>query len=486
MPSFLTVHIPIRIEGPDGFLLTSNLEEGSDNILELPAQGILKMKVGYLAFQTDEPNLKNWCLTHQTKDVQTFLYTETEQSFTVDEKTSILNISFQKPFEIISSRSFGFQMQENQNKGASHAKIFYLDPISSQALVDPCTQKEFFEIADTEGRLAFNFPVYNSDKNMQFKIVTENGFTRILSYQFEKSNTKTQFFKIDLFQQNPDLEPMDENTESFLNDGNSIAYRRDVLKRNPRFPDFLNFTFQAPDPVTGTLNFLSDLYRNENMGGNDDPFSLLKQRRLKVRCQISEALPTGHGTIVAPYQDCPTHLGNAFKELTTHLVSQNFYFIDAYLIDDENFVAADKTLSNPAFPVLSQSPLAHSFQMPEIFIYNCPFNENSEGYYLIWFYHFYKNNVLNILNIQYDGLDTTWGSTDEEYYKNFWNYYISSPYYENYNQWDQKFYKYYYSYLYHNYNSYYEFFKKEYYYKAFYLNHYPNCPLEPELRYNYY
>jgi hypothetical protein len=135
---------------------------------------------------------------------------------------------------------------------------------------------------------------------------------------------------------NGSTEAMDQQTVSFIGDGNSITYRRDTLLRNPRYPDIANYTITAPNPSTGFVS-LYPTYTAQQ-------YELITQRHFIVQCQISDS---SNYNVLSAFQTCNSYIPSIFT-YPIALTSGQSYYLSAYLIDEENFLASDKSQSNPA------------------------------------------------------------------------------------------------------------------------------------------
>ncbi len=332
--SFATIQIPIQITNDSGFNYQAALQKGSNNI-EVPT-GTLHIKVGFLAMGVNATN-STVCSSvgnnSNNNEQQEVLYTELTADYNVDANTSTININFPNPFSIIKFDHFGFNITTASGTPAANAAVSFFDPISGLPLKNPCTNIAFNAKADSQGRVAQDIPVYSNSLQFGFNVVTNDGSTQKFLPTLVRGSKNAQFYF--MYMSNGSTNAMNDQTDSFLGDGYTIAQRRDTLLRNPRFPDIASYTFTAPDSTTGFVN----LYPTYTAQQND----LISQRQFIIMCQILDYTNTN---ILAPFQPCNNYIPSIFNYLYP-LIYGNTYYLSAYLTDTENFIASDKTAAAP-------------------------------------------------------------------------------------------------------------------------------------------
>ncbi|WP_338634874.1 hypothetical protein [Spirobacillus cienkowskii] len=334
--SIRPIQIPVSMKNNSGFLLNTELKSGT-NSLSLPI-GKISIKIGFLAmgYTTTTPsNCSNTNSNNNSEnETENVLYTEFETELTIDENTTSIPINFPNPFNIVTFDKFGFKIKNILGNPAAGATIYYIDPISGIKLSDPCTQTPFSDTADSEGRVAINIPIYSNSSQFHFEIVSTDGIKQTIQPTLTKNASVAKFYN--LFMVDGSYSPMNEATDSFLNNQQTIAYRRDVLLRNPRFPDIANYSIQAPNSTTGMFNlYPSSITNNSN--------ELINKRKFKFQCEIK----LSSGTIIYQMQSCKNFYSNFFTE-PVQLSQGQSYTISAYINDEEGFLASDKSATTPA------------------------------------------------------------------------------------------------------------------------------------------
>jgi len=334
--SIRPIQIPVSIKNNSGFLLNTELKSGT-NSLSLPT-GTISIKIGFLAmgYSTTTPtNCSNTNSNNSSEnETEKVLYTELETELTIDENTTSIPINFPNPFNVVTFDKFGFKIKNISGNPAAGATIYYIDPISEIKLSDPCTQTPFSDTADSEGRVTINIPIYSNSSQFRFEIVSTDGIKQTIQPTLTKNSSVAKFYNLSMA--DGSFSQMNESTDSFLNNGQSIAYRRDVLQRNPRFPDIASYTIQSPNLSTGMMSFYpSSITNNSN--------ELINKRKFKFLCEIKLT----SGTIIHQMQSCKNFYSNFFTE-PVQLSQGQSYTISAYLTDNEGFLASDKTATTPA------------------------------------------------------------------------------------------------------------------------------------------
>lgn len=316
--SFQAVQIPITITNSSGFKLQTTLNSGANSV-QIPT-GNIHIKIGYLAVGITSTT---FCGSN-SGGPNNVLYTEFETDFNITNSTESININFPQPFSVIPMDHFGFIVKDKNGNLAQNATIYYYDLISEQNIIDPCKGTSLNDTADSQGRIAVDFPIYSNTLKMRFIVQTADGDKKKFEPTFVRGSPKAQFYYLNM--SDGSITAMDENNESFLQDGFSIAYTRDVLMKNPRFPDFYSYVLQSPDPYTYSV-FLGP------QSNNQDPYSLMNRRSLDIYCKITDYT---NSNILYPNQICPR---NPFVILTLNMTwtygqSYNIY---AYAIDKEGY-----------------------------------------------------------------------------------------------------------------------------------------------------
>ncbi|WP_186644638.1 hypothetical protein [Fluviispira vulneris] len=346
--SFSPIHIPVSITSNAGFSYTGALKAGA-NTISLPVATALTVQIGYLAYGlTAGQTLAQQC-SQNNNGPNAVLYTEYTTSFTIDEASSSVNINFPNPFTVVNFDHFGFKVKTSSGSPAANAVAYFEDVISKSSIVDPCKNTPLFENIDSGGRLPIDIPIYSSTSQFRIRIVAADGTTQVFTPTLPKGAANAQFYFMQFG--SGAVTAMNESTDSFLDDGYPIAYRRDSMNRNPRYADINTYTFYPPDISTGMTSFYP---ANQTSGSN---------RSYVVKCQITLDTSGSHGAVVVPYQTCPLNIPNIYTYFT-QLTTGTYYFLDAYLMDSENFLASNTSSSNPYTPILSSSPFPHSFRTP--------------------------------------------------------------------------------------------------------------------------
>ncbi|BBH53279.1 hypothetical protein [Fluviispira sanaruensis] len=346
--SFAPIHIPISITSSTGFSYTGALQAGA-NTISLPVATALTIQIGYLAYGlTAGQTLAQQC-SQSNNSPNAVLYTEYTTSFSIDETSSSVNINFPNPFTEVNFDHFGFKIKTSSGTPAANAVAYFEDVISQSAIVDPCKNAPLYNNVDSGGRLPINIPIYSSTSQFRIRIVAADGTTQVFSPTLPRGASNAQFYFMQFG--SGAVTAMNESTDSFLDDGYPIAVRRDSMNRNPRYADINTYTFNPPDISTGLTNFHP---ANQTSGSN---------RSLVVKCQITIDSSGSHGAVIVPYQTCPLNISNIYTYFT-QLSTGTYYFLDAYLMDSENFLASNTSATNPYTPILNSSPFPHSFLTP--------------------------------------------------------------------------------------------------------------------------
>lgn len=330
--SFQAVQIPVLITNSEGFSLRTTLNAGS-NALELPV-GNLNIKIGYLA-------LGSTSATHpicgeESDGPENVLYSEFQSDFSINANTSSININFPEPFAVIPMERFGFQIKDANGNPAANASITYYDIISEKILIDPCKGSEINEIADSLGRIATDFPVYSNTFKLRFVIKTPDGNSKLFESTFTRGNATAQFYFLNM--NSGSVVPMNESTDSFLQDGYSIAYTRNTLLKNPRFPDFSSYILQSPNMANYSVNLGPQI-------NDPNPYSLIRSRRIKIYCEIKDSTNTN---ILLANQICPRSDFIITSLPITWTLGQ-LYNIYAYAVDSDGYHI------NPTYPSVTFS-----------------------------------------------------------------------------------------------------------------------------------
>lgn len=321
--SFTTVQIPISITNSSGFQLQKALSAGANSV-QIPT-GSLHIKVGYLAFGNTSGNSSSCNNNNNGGGPNNVLYSEYEFDYTIDSNTTKIDINFPNPFSIIPVDHFGFLIKDKNGNPAANATIYYFDVISEQNIVDPCEGKIASDVTDSQGRVAVELPIYSDSKRFRFMVQTADGNTKVFKPVFVRGASKAQFYYVNMA--DGSVTAMNENTDSFLQDGYSIAYTRDVLQKNPRFPDFLSYVLQTPNSNDFTV-FLGP------QSNSQDPYSLINRRSFDIYCQIKDYTNTN---ILLPFQPCPRQN----FVITTLPISWTYgqtYYIYAFIKDRDGYI----------------------------------------------------------------------------------------------------------------------------------------------------
>lgn len=140
------------------------------------------------------------------------------------------------------------------------------------------------------------------------------------------------------------LTAMNDQTDSFLGDGFTIAQRRDTLLKNPRFPDITSATLNSPDYNTG----FASLYPNYTQSGNQ--YDLINRRKLIINCQILDysQIPIFPFT---NYQICNNYYPDIGLITSPNLSGGSSYYLNVYYYDTEGYCplssASGCTAANP-------------------------------------------------------------------------------------------------------------------------------------------
>lgn len=327
--SFVPITIPIKITNSNGFTLQTNLTEENKNI-SLP-NGVFHVQAGYLAIENKYLDI---CQTNEYEPKQhSLFYTEYETDFEISEKNPEFNLYFPTPPKLVSLFPFAFKILDSNGTPARYAKVFYEDPISGLKLKDPCSNVPLSDTTDSEGRLAVDLPIYNNLNQLKLLVITEEeDIAKEFKIDFVQKQTNAQFYKLNMF--NNSLSLMDEQSESFLEDGFSISYRRDVLRRNPRFPDLPNFIIKDPDFETGFLSLIDNIFDNINV----NYFDLITKRKFVVYCRLLKNTEDNQNTVIISMQNCNNPIENILQFIK---INENL-IIEATLMDSENYIASNK------------------------------------------------------------------------------------------------------------------------------------------------
>ncbi|WGL59964.1 hypothetical protein QEJ31_15635 [Pigmentibacter sp. JX0631] len=329
--SFTTVQIPISITNSSGFQLQKALTAGSNSV-QIPS-GSIHIKIGYLAFGNISGSSGSCNNNNNGGGPNNVLYSEYEFDYTIDSNTSSININFPSPFSLIPVDHFGFLIKDKNGNPATNATIYYFDLISEQNIVDPCEGKIASDVTDSQGRVAVELPIYSNSLKFRFMVQTADGNTKVFKPVLTRGATKAQFYYVNMA--DGSVTAMNENTDSFLQDGYSIAYTRDVLQKNPRFPDFYTYTLQSVDAN-------NNIYLGPQ-SNSQDPYSLINRRGFDIYCQIKDYSNTN---ILYPFQLCPRQ----FFTITTLPITWTYgqtYNIYAFIKDRDGYII---TPSNSYIP----------------------------------------------------------------------------------------------------------------------------------------
>ncbi|KAB8033417.1 hypothetical protein [Fluviispira multicolorata] len=347
--SFAPFHIPISITSNAGFSFTGTLQAGA-NTISLPVATSLTLTIGYLAIGlSGSQTLAQQCNSNNNQTTSV-LYTELTQTLSIDETTSSIDINFPNPFTLVNFDHFGFKILDSSNANAANATVYLEDVISKSSIIDPCKKTPLSESVDSGGRYPTDIPIYSSSGQFRFRVVTTDGTTQIFTPTLPKGSSTAKFYFMQIGGAGT-LTPMNESTDSFLDDEISIATRRDSLNRNPRYADIASYTFSPPDISSGMTSFYPNSQSNSN------------NRSFVAKCQITLSVSGTHGAIVYPFQTCNMNITNIFTDLTA-LTAGTSYFLDAYLLDSENFLASNTTAASPYTPIVTSTPYQYSFKVP--------------------------------------------------------------------------------------------------------------------------
>lgn len=332
--SIIPILIPIKITNSSGVILQKNLNSETNSI-ELP-NGKFHIQVGFLAkiIQNESSDI---CDNNETETnsfiSKSFYYTEFNRDFENTINNDSIKIQFQNPLQSISFGHFGFKIYDMQGNPARYAKIFYEDAISGEKIKDPCSHIPLSDISDDEGRIAVDLPIYNYSSQLKLQVILEEDeVSKDFLFSFNRQKKQAQFYKLNM--SNNLISSYDEQTESFLEDGTSISYRRDILNKNPRFPDIPNFKIQTPNQEDGNLSFLDNLTDNILLNSYD----LITKRSFIVYCQFSKINQDDQKIILLPTQNCNKPVANIFDFLNKF---DKKLIIEAKLMDSENFIASN-------------------------------------------------------------------------------------------------------------------------------------------------
>lgn len=331
--SFATIQIPIQITNDNGFKYQAALNVGANNI-QIPI-GTIHIKLGFIAMGLNAAN-PTACSSSSSNsssnnnNQNTILYSEFTSDYNIDVTTTSININF-PDFSIINFDHFGFMITDSSGGQASNAQATYYDPISGLPLIDPCDNTPFNDSADSQGRLAEDLPIYSSSLQFGIQITSSDGKVQKFLPTFVRGATNAQFYNLSMA--NATVSPIDENTVSFIGDGYSIAYRRDTLHLNPRFPDFTGYTINSFNYTSGGITkYGVNLYPSIASSQNYD---LIKQRKINVMCKIMN----GSNIVTNSFQICDSYIPDVFN-YPSALNTTLSYSIDAYLIDSEDYIAS--------------------------------------------------------------------------------------------------------------------------------------------------
>ncbi|APJ03834.1 hypothetical protein [Silvanigrella aquatica] len=332
---FTKIQIPIQITNSSGYNYQGTLQTGANSI-QIP-NGTVTIKVGFLA-QGYNSSSSSACKSSNDSDNnedQSALYTEFNGNFSIDDNTNSININFPNPFSVINFDHFGFIIYTPSGLPAVNANVTFFDPISGSPLLDPCTNTPFSSYTDSQGRLAQDIPIYNSSKLFGFIVTLSDGTVQKFLPTLPRGATNAQFYKMNM--SDGTLASMNDQSDSFLGDGNTIAYRRDTLHKNPRFPDFSNYTLNYPDYSSGKMN----LYPNNSSA---QQYDLINSRKLIFYCQVYNYT----GPVPSPpYPICKRDISNILT-YPLAITANGSYVINSYITDTEGYNASDKSPSNPA------------------------------------------------------------------------------------------------------------------------------------------
>ncbi|KAB8040623.1 hypothetical protein GCL60_01500 [Silvanigrella paludirubra] len=344
--SFITRQIPIQITNSSGFNLQTTLNSGSNSV-QLPT-GSIHIKIGYLAdgLKSSQTTCDNSGSNNSSGDDNKVLYTEFESDFTINSSTSSININFPNPFTEFSFDHFGFIIIDASGNPAVNAQVYYVDPISNQKIYNPCKGIPENGTTDSLGRFAVDLPVYNNSKQFYFNVVLSDGTTQNFKPTLARGASKAQFYFMKMA--SGSLTAMNDQTDSFLGDGFTIAQRRDTLLKNPRFPDITSATLNSPDYDTGFASLYPNYTQTENQ------YDLIYRRKLVIMCQILDS----NNNPISPfsnYQICNNYYPDIGLITSPNLSSGSSYNLNVYYYDTEGYCPLSSTSGCTASIPLSKN-----------------------------------------------------------------------------------------------------------------------------------
>ncbi len=326
--SFVTRQIPIQITNSNGFNLQTTLNAGSNSV-QLPT-GSIHIKIGYLAdgLTSSQTICDSNNSNSDSEDDNKVLYTEFESDYTINSNTNSININFPNPFAEISFDHFGFIITDSSGNPVTNARVYYVDPISNQKINNPCNGASENDYTDSLGRLAIDLPIYSNSKQFHFIVVQNDGTTKTFKPTLARGSSTAQFYFMKMA--DGSVTALNDQTDSFLGDGYTIAQRRDTLLKNPRFPDISSVSLNSPNMTTGEIN----LYPNYTPSGNQ--YDLLNRRKYITYCQILD----NSSNPISPfttYQKCKRFYPDIGLITSPNLSVGVIYNIKAYFTDSEGY-----------------------------------------------------------------------------------------------------------------------------------------------------
>ncbi|MBX9703792.1 MAG: hypothetical protein K2X39_06530, partial [Silvanigrellaceae bacterium] len=257
---YTPIFIAISLQGAGGFRYQSLVDLNEKSVtLKIPQGNVSvtsavmyqKIPLGYTLSDYCAAKVnKSFLLSKNVNEQNGTLYTESTQTFNINQSTKDIKVAFNNSLTTTKNNLYGF-IFFNPDGSKATGSVVYLDPISRSPVLDPCTGKPFQDTLDNAGRLAVNIPLFNSQSMMGFRLNSSQGSFDFYR-QFRLQPTAPQFFK--MYAANLQSSEMDQNSESFLENGLTIA--QSISKGiNPRFEQFNQLSFSLPSQ----FNSLSQL-----------------------------------------------------------------------------------------------------------------------------------------------------------------------------------------------------------------------------------
>ena len=291
--------------------------------------GSIHIKIGYLAdgLTSSQTACNRSNSSSDSNDDNKLLYTEFESDYTINSNTNSININFPNPFAEIKFDHFGFIITDVSGNPVTNAQIFYVDPISNQKITNPCNGASENDYTDSLGRLAIDLPIYSNSKQFHFIVVQNDGTTKTFKPTLARGSSTAQFYFMKMA--DGSVTAMNDQIDSFLADGYTIAQRRDTLLKNPRFPDISSPSLNTPN-IAGEIN----LYPNYTPSGNQ--YDLLNRRKYVIYCQILDNVSNP----ISPFtnfQKCNRFYSDIGLITSPNLSIGLSYNIKAYYTDSEGY-----------------------------------------------------------------------------------------------------------------------------------------------------